>query len=53
MRISSDGSVVGRIAATYNRSRYRSEHKAALQRLADELDRIVAGDTENVVRLRA
>jgi integrase len=55
LRTSSDGSSVSRIAAIYNKSRYRSEHADALQRLADELDRIVAGeDADNrIVRLRA
>jgi integrase len=55
LRTSSDGSVVSRIAATYNKSRYRPEHADALQKLADELDRIVAGEDEGarVVRLRA
>jgi integrase len=51
LRTSSDGSTVGRIAATYNRSRYRAEHADALQRLADELDRI--GEDTNIIRLRA
>jgi hypothetical protein len=31
------------LAATYNRSRYRPQVAAALQRLADALDRIEAG----------
>jgi hypothetical protein len=52
MSTSSDGSTVGRIAQVYNRSRYRPEHAAALQRLADELERIEADDGK-VVRLRA
>ncbi len=52
LRTSSDGSAVGRIAATYNRSRYRNEHAEALQRLADKLDLIQAGE-DKIVRLRA
>jgi integrase len=40
------------LAATYNRSRYRPQVAAALQRLADALDGIEAGDAE-VVPLRA
>jgi hypothetical protein len=46
---------VGRIAATYNRSRYLSDHATALQKLADELDAIAVGDatTGEVIRLRA
>jgi integrase len=52
LRTSSDGSTVGRIAGVYNRSRYRAEHADALQRLADELDRIVTGE-RTIVRLRA
>jgi integrase len=39
------------LAATYNRSRYRPQVAAALQRLADALDGIEAG-TVNVVPLR-
>jgi hypothetical protein len=38
-------------AATYNRSRYRPQVAAALQRLADALDGIEAGAAK-VVRLR-
>ncbi len=53
LRTSSDGSSVSRIAAVYNRSRYQREHAEALHLLADELDRIVAGEDEKVVRLRA
>jgi integrase len=53
LRTSSDGSTVGRIAQVYNRSRYRAEHAEALQKLADELDRIASGAADNVVRLRA
>jgi integrase len=52
LRTSADGSPVSRIAEIYNKSRYRAEHAAALQRLADELDRIRSGE-DNVVRLRA
>ena len=40
------------LAATYNRSRYRPQVADALQRLADELDRIEAGET-NIAHLRA
>ena len=36
--------------AVYARSRYQKEHREALQALADEMDRIVAGD-KKVVRL--
>ena len=40
------------IGGTYNRSTYAAEQRAALQRWADHLDRIVAGDaTSNVVEL--
>ena len=39
------------LAATYNRSRYRPQVAAALQRLADELDRIEEG-RGNVITLR-
>lgn len=39
------------LAATYNRSRYRPQVAAALQRLADELDRIEEGPS-NVITLR-
>jgi integrase len=55
LRVSSDGSLVARIAATYNISPYRTEHADALQRLADELDRIIDGKgaDQRVVRLRA
>jgi integrase len=55
MRTSSDGSTVGRIAATYNRSRYAADHARALQKLADDFDTIAAGETATgtVVRLRA
>jgi integrase len=52
LRTSADGSPVSRIAEIYNKSRYRAEHADALQRLADELDRIRSGE-DNVVRLRA
>ncbi len=38
--------------AVYARSRYQREHGEALQRLADEIDRLVAGNG-NVVRLTA
>ena len=48
MRHSSGGTTVGRIAAVYNRSRYRAEHADALQRLADELDQIVAGEDADI-----
>lgn len=34
---------LGRVAATYNLSRYQREHAEALQRLADMLDSIAAG----------
>ena len=40
------------LAATYNRSRYRPQVAAALQRLADALDGIEAGAAK-VVPLRA
>jgi integrase len=40
------------LAATYNRSRYRPQVAAALQRLGDALDGIEAGSA-NVVPLRA
>ena len=40
------------VAATYNRSRYRPQVAAALQRLADALDGIEAGAAK-VIRLRA
>jgi integrase len=54
LRTSADGSPVSRIAQVYNRSRYRPEHADALQRLADELDRIRTGeDADKIVRLRA
>jgi integrase len=53
LKTSSDGSSVSRVAQVYNRSRYRQEHAAALQMLADELDRITAGENANIVRLRA
>jgi integrase len=53
LRTSSDGTPLGNVAGIYNRSRYRAEHADALQRLADELDRIAAGGGDNVVRLRA
>lgn len=36
--------------AIYARSRYQQEHRQALQALADEVDRLVAGD-DNVIRL--
>jgi integrase len=52
LRTSSNGSPVSRIAEIYNKSRYRAEHTDALQRLADELSRIEAGE-DNVVLLRA
>jgi integrase len=52
LRTSSDGSSLSRIAEIYNRSRYRPEHADAVQRLADELERIEAGE-DKVVRLRA
>jgi hypothetical protein len=38
--------------ALYARSRYQPEHREALQALADEFDRLVAGES-NVIRLRA
>jgi integrase len=51
---SSDGQALGNVATVYNRSRYGKEHAEALQRLADELDRIKVGEPEtNVVPLRA
>ena len=38
------------VAGTYNRANYSQEKRAALQRWADHLDRIVASDaTSNVV----
>ena len=40
------------LAATYNRSRYRPQVAAALQRLADALDGIEAGTAEAAPRLR-
>jgi hypothetical protein len=40
------------LAATYNRSRYRPQVAAALQRLADALDGIEAG-AGKVVQMRA
>ena len=43
----------GQIAALYNRSRYRPEVAAALQRLADVLDGIEAGGAEAVPLRRA
>jgi site-specific recombinase XerD len=49
---SSDGSTLGRVAETYNRSRYVREHAAALQLVADELDRIEAGVVSNIVPIR-
>jgi len=52
LRTSSDGSTLGRVATTYNTSRYRAEQADALQRLADELDLIKAAETA-VVRLSA
>jgi integrase len=51
-RTAHDGTTVGRIAHVYNRSRYQPEHAAALQHLADELDRIELGE-DNLVRLQA
>jgi integrase len=51
---SSDGQPLSAVAAVYNRSPYRREHADALQRLADELDRIEADRPKtNVVPLRA
>jgi len=49
---SSLGDVNATLAHTYNRSRYDREAGEALQAVADELDRLVAGDI-HVVRLRA
>jgi hypothetical protein len=51
LRTSSDGSSLSGIAATYNLSRYRSEHAQALQQLADELDRIENGAERAVTDL--
>jgi integrase len=45
-------SIRSTLAATYNRSRYRPQVAAALQRLADALDGIEAG-AANVIPLRA
>ena len=39
--------------AVYARSRYQREHREALQALADEIDRVVLGDDDDVVRLSA
>lgn len=50
LRSSSDGSSLSRVATTYNRSRYRQEHAAALEQLAGELERIEHGGAK-VVRL--
>ena len=41
-------SIRSALAATYNRSRYRPQVAAALQRLADALDGIEAGGAEVV-----
>jgi hypothetical protein len=38
--------------AIYARSRYQQEHRQALQALADEVDRLIAGDG-SVIRLAA
>ncbi len=45
--------IASQIAATYNRSRYRPEVRAALQRLADALDAIAEGGGELVPLRRA
>lgn len=50
LRTSSDGSGLSKMAAVYNRSRYRAEHADALARLAAELHRIEHG-ADNVVRM--
>ncbi len=46
LKSSSGGERLGGTATTYNTSRYRAEHAAALQRLADALDGIAAGGAE-------
>ena len=38
---SSDGSLISSVARTYNTSRYKQEHAAALQILSDKIDRII------------
>jgi integrase len=43
--------VGGQLTASYSKSRYRSEHAEALQRLADQVDAI-AHDGSNVTSLR-
>lgn len=44
--------VASGVTAIYARSRYQREHREALQALADEIDRVVKGET-NIISLAA